>query len=312
MEFDGASGHPTFRLRPGPPGGSEALALARRLGLPGRWLERAEARLSSEHRELRRLLAEVERLRAELAAARDEARREVAQAIRLRQQLEAERAELEDERRALGKKLKGELDAFRRETRDRLQREVDRMREELEAGRRRGLAERATERIFAEAPPLPAPAPEAAGPLAVGGTVRHRGLGWEGLLEKLEGERAEVSVKGKRLRCKATELASVAGVPGGRSWGVTVVRDEGAQVPLELHLIGERVEPALERLDEFLDQALLTTLEEVRVVHGHGTGRLRQAVREHLRRHPAVAAQRPGEAGEGGNGATVVALRRSA
>jgi DNA mismatch repair protein MutS2 len=47
----------------------------------------------------------------------------------------------------------------------------------------------------------------------------------------------------------------------------------------------------------------------VRIVHGHGTGRLREAIREHLRRHPAVASFRPGAANEGGNGATVVALR---
>ena len=71
MEFDPATGRPTFRLVPGPPGASEALALARRLGLPAEWLDRAEARLGSEHRDLRRLIAEVERVRQELAETRD-------------------------------------------------------------------------------------------------------------------------------------------------------------------------------------------------------------------------------------------------
>ncbi|KAB2959184.1 MAG: hypothetical protein F9K16_12695, partial [Thermoanaerobaculia bacterium] len=62
-------------------------------------------------------------------------------------------------------------------------------------------------------------------------------------------------------------------------------------------------------LDDFLDRAVQAELREVRVVHGHGTGRLRDALREHLRRHPLAAASRAGAPNEGGNGATVVTLR---
>ena len=69
------------------------------------------------------------------------------------------------------------------------------------------------------------------------------------------------------------------------------------------------MEPALEALDDYLDRALLDGSAEVRIVHGHGSGRLRDAVRQHLRGHPAVAAHRPGQRNEGGNGATVVTLR---
>ncbi|HUP43192.1 MAG TPA: Smr/MutS family protein, partial [Thermoanaerobaculia bacterium] len=83
----------------------------------------------------------------------------------------------------------------------------------------------------------------------------------------------------------------------------------GAEAPAELHLLGERVEPALQRLDDYLDRALLASRSEVRVVHGHGTGQLRNAVRAHLRGHPAVASHRPGAPEEGGNGATVVVLK---
>ncbi len=91
MEFDPATGRPTFRLVPGPPGGSEALALGRRLGLPAEWLDRAEARLGTEHRDLRRLIAEVDRVRTELAEARDRLEVEAADAEKLRRRL-AERA----------------------------------------------------------------------------------------------------------------------------------------------------------------------------------------------------------------------------
>jgi DNA mismatch repair protein MutS2 len=216
MEFDPATGRPTFRLVPGPPGGSEAIALARRLGLPREWLDRAEARLGVEHRELRRLLGEVERVRQELAAARDQMETEAADAEKLRKRLAAESAALEEERQALGRRLRAELDAFRRETAARLREEVERLRREVEAGRRRGLEAEAVERLFEAAPALPEPAAEAAGPLVVGGLVRHRGLGWQGVLDRLADGRAEVLAGGKRLACSPEELVGIAGAPAGR------------------------------------------------------------------------------------------------
>jgi DNA mismatch repair protein MutS2 len=315
MEFDPATGRPTFRLVPGPPGGSEALALARRLGLPREWLDRAEARLGTEHRQLRRLLAEVERVRQELAAARDRMETEAADAEKLRRRLAAEREALEIERLALAKRLRAELDAFRRETAGRLREEVERLRQEVEAGRRRGLEAAAVERLFTAAPALPEPEPEEGGPLAVGGAVRHRRLGWQGVLEKLGADRAEVLVKGKRLACAPEDLVGVGGTPApapAERKPRRAAREPAAELdeaPTEINLIGQRVEPALEELDAYLDRALLGAGREVRVVHGHGSGRLRDAVRRHLRTHPGVFTIRPGEANEGGDGATVVTLR---
>jgi DNA mismatch repair protein MutS2 len=74
-------------------------------------------------------------------------------------------------------------------------------------------------------------------------------------------------------------------------------------------LVGRRVAEALDELDRFLDTARLAGHEEIRVVHGHGSGRLRAAVREFLAEHDQVRAHRPGRAVEGGDGATVVRLR---
>jgi DNA mismatch repair protein MutS2 len=318
MEFDPDTGRPTFRLLPGPPGGSEALALGRRLGLPAEWLDRAEARLGSEHRDLRRLIAEVERVRRELAETRDRLETEAADAEKLRRRLADERAALEEERKTVGKRLKAELDAFRRETTERLRGEVERLRERFEEGRRRGLEAEAVEQLFAAAPSFAEAEPEeASGPLVVGQPVRHLGLGWQGVLEKLEPGRAEVLVKGKRVRCRPEELG-----PAGAARADRTDRsdrsdlrsprrdlDESVSVPPEINLIGQRVEPALEELDVYIDRALLAARREVRVIHGHGSGKLRQAVREHLRGHRGVAGLREGAPNEGGNGATVVSLR---
>jgi DNA mismatch repair protein MutS2 len=323
MEFDPNTGRPTFRLVPGPPGGSEALALARRLGLPAEWLDRAEARLGSEHRDLRRLIAEVERVRQELAETRDRLEVEHADAEKLRRRLADERAALEEERRSVGRKLKGELEDFRRQTAERLRREEDRLRERFEEGRRRGLAAEAVQTLFSEAPAFVEPEPEVSGPLVVGEPVRHLGLGWQGTLEKLEDGRAEVLVRGKRVRCRPEELAPAPGGTSARKERGPAPRetrpasalatrgdvDEATAVPPEINLIGMRVEPALEQLDSYIDQALLASRKQVRVVHGHGSGRLRQAVREHLRGHRGIAEIRSGAPNEGGDGATVVTFR---
>ncbi len=354
MEFERETGRPTFRLMPGPPGGSEALALARRLGLPAELLDRAEALLGSDRRDLRRLIAEVEELRQQLAGEQRRLQEESADAEKLRLRLAAELRTLEQERREVAGKTRSQLEAFRRETADRLRQEVARLEESFAAGRRRGLAAEAVERLFAAAPQLAGGPQEddTAGELVVGSEVRHRGLGWRGVLSKLEGERAEVLVRGKRVRTGAADLVPATGTAGeppaparsgaaaalahrdragvravvamsasasasaasasaaaagGRGGGGDL--DEATAVPAEINLIGVRVEPALAELDSYLDRALLAARREVRVIHGHGTGRLRQAVREHLRGHAAVAEVRSGAPDEGGNGATVVTLR---
>lgn len=307
MEFDAATGEPTFRLMPGTPGGSEALALARRLGLPASWLERAEAKLSPEHRDLRALLAAVESTRQQLDAARRRAEVEARDVETLRRRSEQEVAALGEERRTLARRLRAELEAFRLEVRERLAAELDRLRAEPPA-RPAQAAARAVERLFADAPAVAEPAPEAAGPLEVGRGVRHRSLGWRGRLERLDGDEAVVVAGGKRLRCSPADLeADAAGDPGPSRSRVSLP-DSAAAAPAEIHLRGWTVEPALEALDAFLDQALLGGRDEVRVVHGHGTGRLREAVRERLRGHRAVGSFRPGEPGEGGNGVTVISL----
>ena len=346
MEFDPETGEPRYRLLPGPPGSSEAIALARRLGLARELLVSAERRLDPEGRQYRRLLAEVERLRQELAARLADAEAEQRRGQSERERLERARADLEAERGSVAQRSKRELEAFRVQVRTKLAAEVERLKTELGAGRQRGLAEGATTRLFAEAPiPAATDGDEGDGsPLVVGGAVRHRSLGWQGTLERLEDGRAEVRAGGKRLRCRAEELVALAsrgeaagatgsGVSAGKSRGLhaaggsAAARRRGAadggaiqtrpaprmpeppEVPSELMLIGERAEPALDRLDTYLDEALHAGRDEVRVVHGHGSGRLRAAVREHLNGHRAVASWRPGEDGEGGNGATVVRLR---
>lgn len=332
MQFDVETGHPTYRLLPGPPGGSEALALAQRLGLPKAWTDRAEELLGSEHRDLRRMLEELERHRAELQEVQSRLEEELTGAASLRRRLAEREQELADEKRGLGDKLRRQLEAFRNETQHKLKLEIDAVRQrEAERKQAAGPAGRlpsageVVERLFAEAPALPED-PEEELPLKVGGLVRHRRLGWIGTLEKLERGKAQVKVEGRTLLCGEKEIAGTSGKtppaaaakPGARYRPTDqVVRNrpsievpELAETRSELNLIGQRVEAALQVLDDYLDRAVRGAARSVRIIHGHGSGRLRQAVREHLRAHPAVTSLRAGAQEEGGDGATVVELDR--
>jgi DNA mismatch repair protein MutS2 len=314
MEFEPSTGRPTFRLLPGSPGGSEALALARRMDLPKEWIARAEALLGDEHRDLHRLLAELEATRERLSLEAAATRAERAAAELAAERLEGERAALEAERRTLGARVKRELAEFRERVTRELAGAADRIRAELAAGRKRSVAQQAAARLFADAPRVEGDdgAPSALA-LATGAQVRHASLGWRGVVEKLTGDEAEVVANGKRQRLAIADLVVEAAAERPAKGRVSRSSSGGdvdrAPVAQELHLIGQRVEPALAELDGFLDQAMLSGRGEVRIVHGHGSGRLREAVRERLRTHPAVVAARPGAPNEGGNGATVVTLR---
>jgi DNA mismatch repair protein MutS2 len=83
--------------------------------------------------------------------------------------------------------------------------------------------------------------------------------------------------------------------------------DLAATTP-EVNVIGQRLEEAIEEVEKALDGAVLAGVERFRVVHGHGTGRLREGLRDHLRKHPAVSRLRAADPREGGNGATIVEL----
>ena len=207
MEFEPSSGRPTFRLLPGSPGGSEALALARRMGLPVEWIARAEALLGEEHRDLRRLLAELEVTRERLSLEIETTRDERARAVLAGERLDRERAELEAERRTLGARVKRELAEFRERVARELSGVVEKIRAELAAGRKKNVAQQATAQLFAGAPRVDFESDAGPDlPLVVGAKVRHASLGWRGEVEKLSGDKAEVSSNGKRLRLAVADL----------------------------------------------------------------------------------------------------------
>jgi len=173
--------------------------------------------------------------------------------------------------------------------------------------------------------PEPAPARAAAAPAEpvdwrVGARARSRTRGWEGRVVALErgGRRATLEVGGMRVTVGVEDLvpaildAAPAGPGrGARSEeadsGITALRlDRARTIASSLDVRGARVDEALEIVGRYLEDGALAGLPKATIIHGHGTGALRDAVRAATATHPLVRTSRPGERGEGGDGATVV------
>ncbi len=318
MEFDEATGRPNYRLHPGLAGRSRALSVAAQEGLPPRVLERAREILgpSWERRERTEADAEaaLERLRRgeeELARERDAARREA-------ERLAAERAKAAREREEM---LETGLAGFERAKRDlakKVEEELDAIREDAARGASLSAAQLVTR---AEDATDGTPVEEArehllerSREISAGDRARFKGSKFDGVVASVEGDVAWLEVAGKRMRVPRTELERLGGPSprpsprdAGRGSEAVSTPDLGGSTP-EVNVIGRRLEEAIEDVEKALDGALLAGAVRFRVVHGHGTGRLRDGLRDHLRKHRSVSRLRAADPREGGNGATIVEL----
>ena len=320
MEFDEETGRPTYRLRPGLSGRSRALSVAERQKIPERVLARAREILGEAWQRRERMESEAEetlaRLRQAEANLEDKRHRAAAEAERLA----AERESGRRERAKLLAEGKEAFDRARRMLAHNVEEELGRIRQDaslLSQASPERLIERAgqalaEEPVLVEADALVA---ESGREVSVGSRVRMRGLSAEGTVVEIDGDSAWLDVKGKRLRVPRSNLDLLAGPP--RPVGPSPPRpvapstSTGPLAPItrEVNVIGQRLEEAIEEVEKALDATLLAGDGRLRVVHGHGTGRLRDGLREHLRRHPVVASVRQAGAREGGNGATLVELK---
>ena len=333
VEFDLESLSPTYRLRIGLPGGSQAFAIAERLGLPEALVADARSRLTESQRTFEATLARIRESEGEAAGALDRAREAELRAT--------EALRVADEER---RKARRERDEVGRRSRDEAERIVGDLRVELEAARRElergsltapaidGVLERATDRV-ARMPGESEPESERAAPAPVarawrvGERARSRSGGWEGRVSALDrsGRRATLETGGIRVTVDLKDLELMDGGDGregsesrdgsaargeaGAGTNVGALRLARARtVPMSLDLRGARVDEALGALGTYLEDASLAGLERVTVIHGLGTGALRDAVRSESAAHPLVTSIRAGEKGEGGDGVTIVTL----
>jgi DNA mismatch repair protein MutS2 len=309
MEFDEATGRPTFTLRVGRPGRSRGLEIAAAMGIAEGIVERARELLGGQHLQLERWLQRLEQLETELLRDREDLDRQ--RAATAAAELDARRARerTEAERQELPQKLRREQEALRA----RAKKKLDRVLDELDRAQRerRHVGRRVQDRLRAEALNLEAPteATDAApvDRIAPGVEVRIGALGATGTVQAVRGSQVQVLVRGKKMWVADGDLS--AGAPASPpATRKTVAVDVEPAVPRELMLLGLDAEEARDRVERYLDQALAAGATQVRIVHGHGTGTLRRMVQEVCRAHPAVASFGHPPGHRGGTGATEIQI----
>ncbi len=299
MRFDLEALRPTYELVLGVPGRSYALAIARRLALPEAVLKRAEALLP----EGGRLEALLERLEAERLALMEEKRR----LQKSLEEAEALKRELSAREKGFAEERERRLKALEEEVRKRLlqvEAEIKAIREKARTeGKRDALRELMALRERYKKPPSPPP-PSGLFP---GQAVEVPSLGKRGKVLELRGEEALVQVGPLRMNLKAAELRPLPQEPLPKSLPLRPRREVK-----EVDLRGLSVEEALLEVESALEEARALGLPTLRLLHGKGTGALRQAIREALRRDKRVETFADAPPHEGGHGVTVVALKGGA
>ena len=326
---------PTYHIHYGSPGRSLALEMAGRLGLNTAIIDSARQNLSAREAQLAEHLAKVDAdLRAleherRLVKREREALGEADSRARSREDALRQREETFKQR------LNERLDERLREARAEIDTVVADLRKQAAAlaeqaarshavapstgdtGRLRGDARAAIDALVdkyrKDQPPpvLPDPAPTRTA--IVGDRVSIGGLGLEGTVVNVHDRDAEVEVRGKRFRAQTSELRVLGGAPvkpEPAAVRVNVQLQPREGVPSgELLLVGSTVDQALDRLEKFLDESLLGEQRMVRVIHGFGTGRLKEAVVDFLHKHPLVTEVRTASPQEGGGGVTIAELK---
>ncbi len=336
--FDPQTFAPTYRLNYGSPGSSLALEIANRLGLPAGVIEQARAHRTARETQLAEHLAKIERDMQSLDHERRLAAREretlAEDAARLQQREQDLRNREETFKRKLDERIEERLREARREIDDvvnALKTRTDALAAEAErrmaprlvstgdTGAARGDARAAIEAIGNRLRQSPQPAEGAAQRTSsgrapsVGDRVLVGAFGLEGVVQALHDREAEVDVRGKRLRARVDELrvvtpaAAVNGQPSRVRVNVDLQPREGSLT--ELNVIGTHTDEAVTRVEKFLDEAMLSELKSVRIIHGYGTGQLRRAIGEFLRAHPYVANFAAAPENQGGGGVTVVEFK---
>jgi DNA mismatch repair protein MutS2 len=326
VELDRVTLRPTYRVTMGLPGRSYAMAVAERLGLDARVLSVANGLQDPAYRAAESMLAGLQEERYHTRRRLQQAEEASAHAEELRRELERQLEEVALARDRVVEETRQELQAQAREIMAKLKqaqvaaaweprlgageppppRVTDEARREVEDVQRRLRS-----RIWGQQAKA---APRRRG-LSVGDQVEVGSMGFTGMITSLpdrDEKRVEVLVGSARVRLDASRLRKVGSAPQAAPPGITSLKLDPEHPVLtanpELDLRGMRLHESLERLDAFLDDALTQECRQVRIIHGKGTGVLRQGVWKHLANHSAVQGYDFAGPRQGGDGATVVEL----
>ena len=327
-EFDVETLRPTYKLLIGIPGKSNAFAISQRLGLDPAVIETAKAQMDSESIRFEDVLTQLEAKRQSLEKDKDEAER-----LRLQRESDAKRAREFREQMERAKdnaRTRGEAEARRiiREARaqaDQIFEELNQLRRQQEKAADwqsvndaraaiRGQLNRAEEELHFKEEKEPIPAPSR--PIREGDLVELGGTRKQATVTAVNGDKLQLLAGNMKLTVKASEVRLVEEAELQEKKKIqrqvqTSIRLAGARAACnEIDLRGMMTDEAELAVERFLDNAVMGKLNEVTIIHGKGTGALRKAVQQLLRRHPKVKSFRLGRYGEGEDGVTVVELKQ--
>lgn len=329
MEFNAETLTPTYRLLIGLPGASNAFTIAKRLGLTEVIIDRAQAMMSEEDQQVEAMLLEIKsqaeaarRLRQEAEAQRQEAETYTRQIQERLQDVETERREIlnsvrADARREI-KLAREKIRAIEAQAQEAIRsreaaavippltNEVQKVEEELGSLEKELVAQ---EKVQAQ--PTVQPQQKSTRPIRPGDKVLVRSFGTTGEVVAVHNKQAEIQLGRFRTTVALADLEKQeqAGKQDeilSRSYIEEYVNE--ASPGMELDIRGQVAEEAMANLDQYLDRAFLARLPWVRIIHGKGSGVLRQVVRQELGQNPIVSSYRPGRENEGGDGVTIVTL----
>ena len=340
---------PTYELRLGVPGASAGLNIAERLGMRREIVAAARGHLTSQQADIGAFLDQLHEQLASATAERVSLKRRTEEVTHERARLDKEgRAEQKDRTRELERKLNELLGGFEQQLKDTVgeiedktvARKIARDSALRISRLRREFSEQFSSTVLAHTTgadkndpnatsqpgTLKRPDPNAPKPIRIGDLVTLKSLGRQARVDRVidakpngEAQAFEVSVGNMKMRVTRAEIADVEHVrvasplEAARRRGNVTVRTSGADLdytPSEINVIGRSADEAEREVQRYLDRAFLAGLPRVRIVHGTGLGVLRRTLREYLKSHPHVATFEEAPHNEGGQGATLVALRQ--
>lgn len=316
VEFDEQTLSPTYRLAIGIPGRSNAFYIARRLGLQEDILVFAQQLLGEDRVHADDIITQMETDRRKAEQLKKEAEEYKEKFERLKAEYQSRLADLSERRQEILAEATEQANDLVRRTKQEMDKLVGELRKsglaELEQSvkEKREVLTKHQQQLDTKTPKQEGQGPENLKP---GERVRIKSLRQEGYILEKPNAQGDVSVQAgiMKITVKLSDLQRLAPKPEVKvkSQAVTNVgKGKGATIRSELDLRGLTIDEALPQVDKYLDDAFLASLSKVLIIHGKGTGALRQAIAEQLKTHPHVKNYRLGDPNEGGSGVTSVEI----
>lgn len=326
MAFDVDTLSPTFKLQIGIPGRSNALEISRRLGIPEEIIARSKELIGDESQSVEDMITDLDFQRQRSEEEREHYHEQYMEAYKLRRQLEAAYDELNQKREQLIEEARKKANQEVEKAQEKAEKIISDIRakqlnlgqsvvkehELIDAQSQLGRLRTDEERDFLAKNKHIKKAQHAAG-FQEGDQVQVTTLNQQGtLLEKAGSKAWMVQLGSMKMKVEEASLEKIAGSSSeNKSESVISHRASQPRVKTQIDIRGERYEKGIDEVSQYLDAALLNNYETVTVIHGHGTGALREGVHKLLRKHPQVESFELAPANQGGTGATIVRLKSS-